>query len=187
MTWACERFQSYLVGMDFLIQTDHKPLISLLSSRGLADLPPSVLRFRLRLLCFTYRIEHVPGKNLVTVDALSRAPIQTAPTEEEKQLETDVRLYINNIVEHLPASEGRLVQIRAAQNTDDVCKRLKNMVQTGLRNRKALPPELQQYWQYRQDLLVADGLLIKGERLVIPVTMQEEMLGKIHEGHQGRA
>ena len=95
--------------MDFLIQTDHKPLISLLSSRGLADLPPSVLRFRLRLLCFTYRIEHVPGKNLVTVDALSRAPIQTAPTEEEKQLETDVRLYINNIVEHLPATEGRLV------------------------------------------------------------------------------
>ena len=90
-------------------------------------------------------------------------------------------------MEQLSASEGRLVQIRATKDTDDVCKRLKNMVQTGLRNRKALPPELQQYWQYRQDLLVADGLLIKGERLVIPVTMQEEMLGKIHEGHQGRA
>jgi hypothetical protein len=51
----------------------------------------------------------VPGKNLVTADALSRAQIQTAPTEEEKQMETDVRLYINNIVEHLPATEGRLV------------------------------------------------------------------------------
>ena len=47
------------------------------------------------------------------------------------QLETDVRLYINNIVGNLPASEGRLVQIRATQDTDDICKRLKNMVQTG--------------------------------------------------------
>ena len=100
------------------------------------------------------------------------------------QLETDVRLYINNIVGNLPASEGRLVQIMATQDTDDICKILKNMVQTGWPNRKALKPELQEYWQYRQDLLVADGLLMKGKRLVIPVTMQEEMLNKIHEGHQ---
>lgn len=72
LTWACERFQSYLIGMDFLIQTDHKPLISLLGSRALDDLPPRILRFRLRLLCFTYTIEHVPGKNLITADALSK-------------------------------------------------------------------------------------------------------------------
>lgn len=60
LTWACERFQSYLVGMDFLIQTDHQPLISLLGSRALDDLPPHTLRFRLRLLRFTYNVEHVP-------------------------------------------------------------------------------------------------------------------------------
>ena len=59
------------------------------------------------------------------------------------------------------------------------------MVQTGWSNRKAPPPELQQDWQYRQDLLVADGLLMKGKRLVIPVTMQGGILNKIHEGHQG--
>ncbi|XP_063077523.1 uncharacterized protein K02A2.6-like [Engraulis encrasicolus] len=186
LTWACERFQSYLIGKDFLIQTDHKPLISLLGSRALDDLPPRILRFRLRLLRFTYTIEHVPGKKLVTADALSRAPIQAPPTPEDKQLEEDVCVSINTIMEHLPASEQRLVQIRAAQDADDVCKRLKCMVQTGWpRNKKALPPQLQLYWQYQQDLLVADGLLMKGERLVIPATLQEEMLAKIHEGHQG--
>ena len=67
----------------------------------------------------------------------------------------------------------------------NLSKRLKNMVQTEWSDRKALPPELHQDWQYRQDLLVADGLLMKCKRLVIPVTMQEEMLNKIHEGHQG--
>ena len=66
----------------------------------------------------------------------------------------------------------------------NLSKRLKNMVQTEWSDRKALPPELHQDWQYRQDLLVADGLLMKCKRLVIPVTMQEEMLNKIHEGHQ---
>ena len=43
--------------------------------------------------------------------------------------------------------------------------------------RKALPPQLQPYWQYHQDLLVVDGLLMKGKRL--------DMLNKIQEGHQG--
>ncbi|XP_029701916.1 uncharacterized protein K02A2.6-like [Takifugu rubripes] len=186
LTWACERFQSYLIGMDFLIQTDHKPLISLLGSRALDDLPPRILRFRLRLLRFTYKIEHVPGKNLITADALSRAPIRAPLLPEEKQLEKDVGAYVNQVVEHLPASEGRLAQIRTAQDTDSVCNRLKNLVQNGWPDqRKALTPELQLYWQYRQDLLLADGLLMKGDRLVIPVSMQVEMLNKVHEGHQG--
>ena len=186
LTWACERFQSYLIGMDFLIQTDHKPLISLLGSRALDDLPPRILRFRLRLLRFTYKIEHVPGKNLITADALSRAPIRAPPTPEETQLEKDVGAYVNQVMEHLPASEGRLAQIRAAQETDSICNRLKNLVQTGWPDqRKALTPELQLYWQYRQDLLLVDGLLMKGDRLVIPGSMQVEMLNKVHEGHQG--
>lgn len=186
LTWACERFRSYLIGMDFLIQTDHKPLISLLGSRALDDLPPRILRFRLRLLRFTYRIEHVPGKKLITADALSRAPIQAPPTSEDEQLEQDVCASINLLMEHLLASERRLVQIRTAQDADDVCTRLKHMVLTGWPlNKKALPPQLQPYWQYHQDLLIADGLLMKGERIVIPVTMQEEMLNKLHEGHQG--
>ncbi|TWW58990.1 hypothetical protein D4764_06G0005200 [Takifugu flavidus] len=162
LTWACERFQSYLIGMDFLIQTDHKPLISLLGSRALDDLPPRILRFRLQLLRFTYKLEHVPGKNLITADALSRAPIRAPPMPEEKQPEKDVGAYVNQVVEHLPASEGRLAQIRTAQDTDSVCNRLKNLVQNGWPDqRKALTPELQLYWQYRQDLLLADGLLMK--------------------------
>lgn len=119
----------------------------------------------------------MPGKKLITADALSRAPIQIPPTPDEKLLEEDVCMSVNLIMEHLPASEQRLVQIRTAQDADDVCKRLKNMVQTGWpRSRKALPPQLQLYWQYQHNLLVVDGLLMKDDRLVISVTMQEEML-----------
>ncbi|KAJ8340687.1 hypothetical protein SKAU_G00353200 [Synaphobranchus kaupii] len=117
--------------LDFLIRTDHKPLIPLLGSRALDDLPPRILRFRLQLLRFTYRIVHVPGKDLVTADALSRAPLHGRPTTGDMQLEKDVKVYVNHVIQHLPASEGRLAQIQSAQDADDVCKQLKNLVLTG--------------------------------------------------------
>lgn len=33
VTWAAERFSSYLLGLDFTIETDHKPLRALLGQK----------------------------------------------------------------------------------------------------------------------------------------------------------
>ena len=73
-TWACEKFSEYIVGRKILIETDHKPLVPLLSMKTLDHLPPCILRFRLRLMRFQYAIVHVPGKHLYTADTLSRTP-----------------------------------------------------------------------------------------------------------------
>ena len=63
VTWACEKFSSYVLGMHFTIETDHKPLIPLLGSKSLDSLPPRVLRFRLRLSRFDYDIVHIQGSS----------------------------------------------------------------------------------------------------------------------------
>lgn len=62
VTWECERLTSYLQGLPFTLLTDHKPLDSLLSTRGLDNLPPRVVRFCLRLLRYNNHFVHVPGK-----------------------------------------------------------------------------------------------------------------------------
>ena len=58
ITWACEPFEDYLLGIPFLIKTDHKPLVPLLGNKSLDNLPPRFLRFRLRLMRYTYVIMH---------------------------------------------------------------------------------------------------------------------------------
>ena len=74
-TWACEKFAQYVTGMDFTVETDHKPLVSLLSSKDLSQMPPRILQFRMRIMRFSPKIEYVQGKYQVTADAFSRAPI----------------------------------------------------------------------------------------------------------------
>ena len=42
-TWTCEKFSTYIQGMKFTIETDHKPLVHLLGSKNLDRLPPRIL------------------------------------------------------------------------------------------------------------------------------------------------
>ena len=62
-TWSLERFIDYLYGMSFKVEPDHKPLVSLLSSKkNLDELSPLIQRFRMRLMRFMYTIFHVQGR-----------------------------------------------------------------------------------------------------------------------------
>ena len=47
ITWSCEKFPDYILGKEIMIETDHKPLVPLLTTKQLDSLPPRVLRFRL--------------------------------------------------------------------------------------------------------------------------------------------
>ena len=52
---------------------------------------------------------------------------------------------------------------------DDTLVLLKEIVTQGwLEKIKELPPELQLYWTFREATTVADGLLLKGNRIIIP-------------------
>ena len=52
-------------------------------------------------------------------------------------------------------------------------------------NREDAPPSLTQYWSYRDELTCLDGLLFKRDKLIVPKTLQPEMLKEIPDTHQG--
>ena len=180
-TWACERFQSYLIGTTFTIETDHKPLVPLLSSKPLDVVPIRVQRFRLCLMRFHFRIVHVPGKELNTADTLSRAPLRT-DNESDRDKSNQVDAYIEAIVNSLPATEERIETIRTEQEKDHVCKQIKHYCEAGSINWTG---PLKPYYPVRMELAVAKGLLLKGSRIVIPKSLQKDILERLHSGHMG--
>ncbi len=182
ITWACERFYDYLIGADFHVETDHKPLVLLLSTKLLDELPLRVQRFRMRLMRFTFTISYTPGNDLVTADALSRAPV-SAGKESEKRLEEQVEMYVRQAVQSLPASEGRLDVIRKAQQDDPECQQLMKFCQDGWPTR--VYGTLKKYSALAPELAIEEGILMRANQIVIPANLQKETLEQLHTGHQG--
>lgn len=127
VTWACDKFQSYLLGLNFTIETDHKPLVPLLSMKSLNALPPHIIRFCLHLSSFTQSVVHVPGKLLYTADTLSRAPLDSLIDSVEEGVE-DLGYAV---VAALPASPHTLDVYRKAQSRDPICQQLAEFCHTG--------------------------------------------------------
>ena len=134
-TWACEKFADYILRKEFKVEKDHKRLIPLLGSKCLQDLPPKIQRFRMRLMCNSYQIVHVPRKDLTTADTLSRAPLHRSLTNEE------LKLYVSHVTEH------RLQEVPSDQDEDEICLKLKEFCREGWPEKHKMNDALQPYWQ----------------------------------------
>ncbi len=155
--WACEKFSVYLLGLTFAIESDHKPLVPLLSTKCLNALPPRIIRFRLRLARFSYTINHVPGKLLYTADTLSRAVMAVPSREVADEVEDFVSTVV---VAALPASPNRLETYHQAQREDHICRQLILFCSAG----SGLKP----YWKERGSFTVCENLLLFNNRIVVP-------------------
>ena len=188
-TWACEKFRTYLLGLVFTIETDHKPLVPLLTSKCLSSLPPRIIRFRLRLSHFSYSVVHVPGKLMYTADTLSRSlpPHIPAPAVDELEefISTMEDFVSSVVVAGLPASPTTLDAYRHTQKLDPICRQLLEFNSIGWPVKDKIAPELRPYWKARDSFTVGDGLLLFNARIVVPENLRKTVMTKLHHGHQG--
>ena len=179
--WGSEKFHIYLCGIQYNLHTDHKPLVSLINNKDLNESPVRCQRLLMRLARYSPIATYVPGKLLVVADTLSRDPSsQTLETE----LSDEVLLYVHNIIETLPATSPQIKRIEKLQNEDLILKTVVAYTLDGWPDSE-VEYQYKKYFEARGSLsVINDNLLVYNNRIVMPKSLRNEMLQKIHdEGH----
>ena len=175
VVFACERFHCYVYGRQFVVETDHKPLISI-SEKPLCDAPPRLQRLLLRVQKYNKKLIYVPGKQLIIADTLSRA---YSTKHNLSSTEEDIEVHVCAVKQLIPVSEERWKQIAQETALDNT---LMEVIRCINEESRMCPKP---YATFIEELNVVDGVLLKGHKVVMPPTLRPEMLRLLHEGHLG--
>ena len=182
IVFACTKFHQYIYGFLTKVQTDHKPL-EVIFKKPLHQVSPRLQRMLLRLQKYELDIKYVKGKYLNVADTLSRAHTDDASEDIDSE---EVQLVVHTVINNLPVSDTRIADIRTATVQDTHLQQLRKLIDQGWpTNLCNVPEPLHQYWKVREDLCIADDLILKGDRIVVPSNRQSLILKAIHEGHLG--
>ena len=121
--FACEKFNMYLCGLEFELQTDHKPLVPLINNKNLSDCPLRCQRLLMRLARYSPHAVYVPGRFLVVADELSRN-LKPQKSKEDKALVGEVESYARGGIKNLPVTSKTLLDIKEAQMNDNVLNKV---------------------------------------------------------------
>ncbi|XP_060073561.1 uncharacterized protein K02A2.6-like [Ylistrum balloti] len=182
VTFALERFNNYTCGSQALtVESDHKPLEAILK-KPLSQAPPRLQRMLLRLQRYDFTLIYRPGKELVVADTLSRAYLPN----KDGNMDEELNCHVHTVLNSLPVSVNKMDQIRTRTDEDEQLSQVKALIENGWpENKNVLTKNLQEFWKLRNELTINEGIVLKGERIVIPESLQDEILSDLHVGHFG--
>ncbi|XP_038055804.1 uncharacterized protein K02A2.6-like [Patiria miniata] len=177
VVFALEKWHQYTFGRHVTVYSDHKPLESIVK-KPLDKAPRRLQGMLLRALAYNADVNYLQGKKNLIADPLSRSflPYESS----QKEFETV------NALQYLTLPEERIYDIKQMTGSDDVLQLLKKSIQEGWPEHKnLLPAQITPYFSVRDELCVHDGLVFRGERLVIPKAMRQVIKQDLHLGHIG--
>ncbi|XP_064629350.1 uncharacterized protein K02A2.6-like [Lineus longissimus] len=184
VVWSLERFNHYVYGKHVIVQTDHKPIVAA-AKKPISKCSPRLQRLLLRMSKYDVAVEYLPGKKNVIADPLSRVdPNRELNSPDFKEIpDIPVNLITRN---HNATDTDNLEKIRHHTKSDNNLQILKALVVEGWpETRDGCPAEAIDYFNYREDVSVEDGLLFKCDRIIIPNSLRKDILKAVHQGHQG--
>ena len=195
IVWALKKCRRYLAGRPhFEVITDHKPLIPIINSKGLNEIEnPRLQRLKEKTTEYNFTVRWRKGNDHSIPDALSRSPADKADEEDELAEEEIEELMHATIISNIYLiNEDReyqdrlLEEIHRYSKEDPEYQLLMKTITDGFpENNHDLPPQIRSYSPMKDLLCIDDGLIVCGQRVLIPKILRKEVLQSLHKSHQG--
>jgi hypothetical protein len=188
IVFAFKKFHTYVYGRnDITVETDHLPLVRIFQ-KPLHQVPLRLQKMRMRLQGYDFKLVAKRGTEIPVADALSRAFLkETGPnlTDEDSHIFT---VTADEVISTKQMSPPRIAELQRETAQDDSLQAVISV----LNSREGWPsarsqvdPRVRPYFDFHEEISLIDGILYKGERVVVPEKMRKSALDMLHSSHQG--
>ena len=176
IVWALEHFHLYLYGSEFTIMTDHKPLLGIFNS--LKPTSARMDRWKQRLMPYTCHLVYRPGKDAENpADFTSRHP--NLQTTADRNVADE---YVNYVCNNAILKARTLQEIQAETEKNSTLQSLIKAIKTD----RWTDSEILDYKKkVKDELPVYSGVVLRGNRIVVPSKLRANAVELVHVGHQG--
>ena len=196
VAYALHQTRYYVEGCsDLTVATDHKPLVGILNNRSLNDIANRrLLNLKEKTLAYKFNLIHVSGKKNAGADAASRYP---APPPTTAASPTDDTLDIAEDGAALASVSSSLYSVtnvitwdmvREATASDPTLQELQQVIVEGFPLEcNQLSTQLKPYHRIASSLSCLDGVILTGNRIIVPASLRCDVLEALHAAHQPHA
>jgi transposase InsO family protein len=172
---AVERYHVYLYGHRFMICTDNKALVSLMSV-SFANLRTTmrIARWTQRLLRYVFDISYVSTHDNVA-DCFTRLPMSSQELAQES-------IFADEVCEGPTVLS---VNVSRASDSDDSFTILKAYITGGWPRKENVDIRVRAYYGVRDELSIENGLIYRGEQVVTPYAVRKDLMAEAHKAHIG--
>lgn len=182
IVFGVKKFSDFLLGREFVIRTDHKPLVHLFNpSKSIPQFSNArIQRWALFLSAFKFRIAHIRGSENTIADALSRLPLNWEDSDFHVPGE-----YINlvNLLNENKSFDFNVV--KECTMKDSLLCTIREFVKNGFPNVKDIDTSVWPYYKVKHDLSLYEDVLLYRNRVIVPETLRKHVMDMLHEGHKG--
>jgi hypothetical protein len=173
--YGVEHFHIYLFASSFTLVTDHKPLLGIVKSQKPAS--ARIERWRLRLMPYDFQFVYRPGKDdLNPADFMSRHPYS------EPKRDNAAEAFVAFISQNAVPKAMTLENVRSATKEDKILQKVMSAIQSGKWHGD---PDISPFERFRDEYSIYDGVILRDHRLVVPSSLQAQVVSIAHHTHQG--
>lgn len=172
IVWATHRARHFLLGRNFKIISDHRPLEFLFScEKGLPKVTSArLLRWALHMSAFSYQINYAKGETIPHVDALSRLKFSSS---DEFNPEKDQFIHFTE------TDVLNMNEIQQETMKDDVIVKIMERIRRN--NWSNCSVTERPFKSNRQKLSVESGVLCASDLIVPPLSLRNKFISAVHD------